>query len=409
MKIRYEQLSLSDALGTYADWLLEQQVEEPARFFKCYQKGQLRLEWYMIFYSVRTLLLAGKLLKERKYIDAALKYIDIYLTEQLPNGAFTSNYRQQPSEKLTKKEFHELLRSGKLNIADVGSNTTAIIQASGYVDAKKKKKYLDAVRRWLDEWVPVWALKEGGYGNGIWCGHKLNSPYTCAMGTLSASLSAFSQVTGESEYIENAERCMVFQCSNWQPNGRPVALDCYPKPHSTDLNDYGHSFYLLEGMCWTHYVSKNPEARSIVEKRMTEWIFGQAGLLSQWDASWFSFQVSGHPPEWDNSSLTMSRMGLRPGWELAKSNGIIHAFLYYLNHIGENPLLREKVDLGLKYLSNPLKARMSGVASDPEENYGTFAVQSTGFAGLSLAEGIEKDSVFNFIETIKFPNKEEPR
>lgn len=124
MKIRYEQLSLSDALGTYADWLLEQQVEEPARFFKCYQKGQLRLEWYMIFYSVRTLLLAGKLLKERKYIDAALKYIDIYLAEQLPNGAFTSNYRQQPTEKLTKKEFHELLRSGKLNIADVGSNTT---------------------------------------------------------------------------------------------------------------------------------------------------------------------------------------------------------------------------------------------------------------------------------------------
>ena len=397
MKIKYQQLSLVDALRTYADWLLEQQIEEPAKFFKCCEHGRVCFEWYMIFYPVRTLLLAGKILKEQKYIDEALKYVDTYLTEQLPNGGFTSNYRRQPTEQLTKKEFHELLRSGKINIADVGSNTTAVVQAAGFVDQTKKRKYLGAVKRWLDEWVPIWALPEGGYGNGIWCGHKLNSPYTCAMSTLSASLSAFSLVSGESEYIENAERCMLFQCSNWQPNGRPIGLDCYPRARSIDLNDYGHSFYLLEGMCWTHYVSKNSEARSIIEKRLTEWIFGTGGLLSQWDASWFSFQVAGYPPEWEanGNGLCMSRLGARPGWEQAKSNGIMHAFLYYLNNISENPQLREKVELGLKYLSNPLKARMSGVASDPEESYGAFAVQATGFAGLSLAEGITKNSVFN--------------
>lgn len=396
MKIKYEQLSLTDALRAYADWLLDQQIEEPARFFKCYQRGKLRFEWYMIFYSVRTLMLAGRILKERKYIDAALKYVDTYISEQLPNGGFTSNYRQKPSDQLTKKEFHELLRSGNINIADNGSNTAAVVQAAAYVDSKARQKYLDAVKRWLDGWVPIWALKEGGYGNGIWGGHKLNSPYTCAMSTLSMSLSAFSQMTGESEYIENAERCMLFQCSNWLPNGLPIALDCYPTPRKTELNDYSHSFYLLEGMCWTHYVSRNQEARAAIEKRMTEWIFGQAGLLSQWDASWFNFQASGYPPDWEanGSGLCMSRLGLRPGWELAKSNGLIHAFLYYLNHVDENPRLREKVELGLKYLSNPLKARMSGVASEPEENYGMFAVQATGFAGLSLVEGLEKDSVF---------------
>ena len=74
----------------------------------------------------------------------------------------------------------------------------------------------------------------------------------------------------------------------------------------------------------------------------------------------------------------------------------MHAFLYYLNNISENPQLREKVELGLKYLSNPLKARMSGVASEPEESYGAFAVQATGFAGLSLAEGITKNARFPF-------------
>jgi len=38
---------------------------------------------------------------------------------------------------------------------------------------------------------------------------------------------------------------------------------------------------------------------------------------------------------------------------------------------------------------------MSGVASEPEESYGIFAVQAAGFAGLSLAEAIKADSVFN--------------
>lgn len=65
-----------------------------------------------------------------------------------------------------------------------------------------------------------------------------------------------------------------------------------------------------------------------------------------------------------------------------------------INHIHDDPRLREKVDLGLLYLSHPLKARMSGVCTEPEESYGCFAVQATGFAGLSLAEAIRPDSAF---------------
>ncbi len=76
---------------------------------------------------------------------------------------------------------------------------------------------------------------------------------------------------------------------------------------------------------------------------------------------------------------------------------IIRKILYYLNHIEEDDKLREVTELGLTYLSHPLKSRMSGVASEMEESYGKFALQATGFAGLSLAEGIEKDSVFNLL------------
>jgi hypothetical protein len=389
MEIKYQQLSLEEALKTYAEWLVEQGIGDPKHHFE--RCG----EWYMLFYPLRALMLCDKLFGKREYADLAFKYIDIYLSEQLPNGAFTSNYRRQPTEKLSKKEFQEILCKGKVNLADNGSNVTGVIQAAMMASGERRARYLEAARKWFDLWVPIWALPEGGYGNGIWQGHKLNSPYTCAISNVATAFAAFSQATGEKEYIENAERCISFQCANWLPYGCPIAFDCYPVPRKTELNDYGHSFYLLEGMCWTHHVSENAEVRKLIESRLTEWIFGKKGLLSQWRASWFYFQISGYPPDWDNSEFAMSRLGLRPGWELAKSNGILHAFSYYLNHVNNDSKLREKFELGLRYLSNPLKARMSGVCSDPEESYGEFTGQATGFAVLSLAEGIEKDSVFN--------------
>ena len=394
MDISYRQLSNEEALEVYSEWLLEQRIDSPLRFFKCLSNGNFSREWYMIFYPLRSLILAARLLNKEKYLDAALEFVDIYLSEQLPNGAFTSNYRQQPTEKLTRKEFHELLRVGKINVADVGSNATGIVQAAMAVDGERRERYLDAVRRWLDEWVPIWALKDGGYGNGIWGGHKLNSPYTCAMSTVVSALSAFSLATGEREYIENAERCMEFQCSKWLDDGRPIFMNCYPLPSEQALDDYGHSFYLLEGMCWTHFVSDNESVKTLIERRLREWIFGERGLLSQWTDSWFNFQATYNLPL--PGEIDSTRCGIRRGWELAKSNGIPHTFLYYLNHIEENEELRSKVELGLKLLTHPLKARMSGVAAEPEESYGAFAVQSAGFAGLSIAEAIKIDSVFDF-------------
>ena len=53
----------------------------------------------------------------------------------------------------------------------------------------------------------------------------------------------------------------------------------------------------------------------------------------------------------DTSAVRMSSsngLWLQPGWELAKSNAIPHCLLHYLNHIDDDPALREKVALGLK-------------------------------------------------------------
>ncbi len=391
MSNSYPCLYPRDMLQECCGWLLSQ-YQEPG-LFRALEWGKPIHEWYMFFYPVRTLLLGARLLGKDAYRQMAFKVIDTYLAEQLPNGAFTSNFRNQP-QGVTQDELEEILRCGKVNVADVGSNVTAVVAAADQAEPARRQKYLDAVRRWLDQWLVLWALPEGGYGNGIWCGHKLNSPYTCAMSTAAMALSAFARATGEERYARLASRCMRFQCSQWcEETGVPINLDCYPLPRQSRLVDYGHSFYLLEGLCWTHAVSPDPDVKALIERRLTQWILGPQGLLSQWNGSWFDFamcQAAAGPGEMPSSRS----LGIRPGWELAKSNGIPHAFSYYLLHVHDEPRLRGTVDKGIDFLTCPAKARMSGVMSDPEESYGAFAVQATGFAGLSLAQVMAPDAVF---------------
>ncbi len=392
MEIPYRQLEPREALKVYCDWLLEQRTDD---FFRVFERGRPMYEWYMVFYPVRTLLLGGKLLNEPKYIEAALKYVDIYLTEQLPNGGFTSTYRRTPTASLTKSQIKEVMRTANVNLADNGSNVLAIVQASEYVTGKKRQKYLDAARKWFDDWVCIWVLPEGGFNNGLWGGRPSEGPYTCAIGTTSAALAAFGRVTGEYEYIETAENAIRFQCNHWLDDGRPINFDSYSYPHEQVLTDFGHTFYLLEGMTWTHSVTKDEELKKLIEERMRQWIFGEKGILTQWGDSWFNFMVVAVPWEKLPEGMIASRMShIRLGWEMAKSNGIISQFLYYLDNIEDNPVLREKTERALKYLCHPLKCRASGVMSDPEESYGAFAVQSTGFAGLSLSQAIKKNSVY---------------
>ena len=91
-------------------------------------------------------------------------------------------------------------------------------------------------------------------------------------------------------------------------------------------------------------------------------------------------------------------MWVRPGWKNAKSNGIPHLFSYYLNHIEENDELRDRVERGTRYLCRPLDAMVNGVMANPREHYGHFAVQSTGFAGLTVSEAIKPGFIFDMMK-----------
>lgn len=396
--MKYEQLAPSKALVAYCDWLLEQQfADESGHFFRIFNAENFPLrEWYMIFYGCRSLLLASRLFDKPEYAEATWKYFDAYVEEQLPNGGFTSNYRNQPTTNLSRKDFFDILRFGKVNLADHGTNTHALIQAAAATpDKARRQRYLDAVKRWYDRWVSIWALPNGTYGNGIWIGQKLNAPYTMAM-NICTSFSAYALVTGDYEFMENAENFALFQCrEKWLPDGRPIRMNCYPMPdEDTIIDDYSRIFYLFEALCWIHYVSRNEEVKSVITSTLKNWIFGECGILKQWTKGngWFRFSAAGFPFP-DGKTGTFNSVPSMP-WQLAKSTAIPHLFSYYLNHIEESAELREYFEEGIQFLSHPLRAYALGVGAEAGLANSTCAVQATGFAGLSLAEAIRPDCSF---------------
>ena len=156
MDTRQDRQSCNDALYACSEWLLAQKTEDP--FFRCLDQGKQSSEWYSIFYPLRTLLCAGQIFSHKRFTETVFAFMDLYVSEQLPNGAFTSNYRKKPTAQLTKAEFQDILRTGKANLADNGSNINALIQAAKLADPERRKTYLDAARGWLD------ACGDGGPG-----------------------------------------------------------------------------------------------------------------------------------------------------------------------------------------------------------------------------------------------------
>jgi hypothetical protein len=407
-------------LKTYCDWLVTP-VTGQRRLPDC-GDGAAHFSWYEVTYPLRTLIGASRLLGNESYAATAFRYMDVFVDEQLPQGGFTANFRGTPTARLDRTTHHDILRSGCVNLADNGSNVTCLVQAASLADAPRRQRYLDAAHRWFEDWVTLWALtedpasgstfwsgkyvapddrqpplREGIYGNGIWFGHKINTPYTMAICNLATAFSAYYQLTGDQEYQRHAQACARFLCKQWMEDGRPINLSVYPIQRLEVITDYSRIFYLLEGLCWVHRIADDAEIKAMIQKRVQQWLFAPAGILSLWHGSWFNFNATAESPlaGYEPERMRESRLGIRLFWEMAKATGLLYLFSYYLSNMEDHADLRQKIELGLQFLSDPQRARMTGVMSDPQESYGRHAVQATGFAGLSFLEGIAPGSAFS--------------
>ncbi len=241
-------------------------------------------------------------------------------------------------------------------------------------------------------------LREGIYGNGIWVGQKINTPYTMAICNVATAFALYAVASGDAAYAHEAEACARFLCKRWAADGRPLNCSVYPLPRVEVVADLSRAFYLMEGLCWAHAVGRDAEVKALIERRLREWLLAPAGLLAQWKGSWFNFNATPSVPlklpgGYVEDEYPSSKLGLRFFWEMAKATALPYLFAYYQRAVEDLPDLRVKLEAGLRFLSDPRRSCMTGVMTDPRETYGQHAVQATGFAGLSILEGIQSGSV----------------
>ncbi|MBE6385523.1 MAG: hypothetical protein E7048_07655 [Lentisphaerae bacterium] len=389
MKIPYEQLTPEKALETYCDWIVERLKSFTPPF-----------EWYYLFYPIRTLILGAKYLNREDYAEAVWPWLDEYCAEQFPSGALSSTCRGKAITEYTVDEIEDYIRTGKLNLADGGSNVHGLFQAALYCkDPERKKRYIDCGCKWLDNWVPIWSLPNGAYGNGIWLGHKVCEPYSMAMNVCSA-FAGGAIATGDKRYVRNAERFAMFQCDNIHESGVPIRYNLYPvADHTSLIGDFSRIFYMMEAFCWVHYVSSDTEVRTRIADMMKKWI--EADILPRWpeDFDWFDMnKTSLRVP---HTGFTDSGLGIRFYWQACKCCGVPSLLQYYVDNMHDDPEIRKRCKQGAEFLSNPLKARMLAVMA--EDVVPHFCLQATGFAGLTVAEGIRNGATFEVFG--KMPGK----
>jgi len=354
-------------LKTYCDWLLAHRTATGLL-------EQNSTEWYRTSYPIRTLLAGYHIFGDRRYLDAVTTCLDKLVGEQLPNSAWSSACRNRPVAERTDDEVDKAIK-GTTNTADVGSISACLAVAYPYVDERRKKVYLAALKRYADNYAAQWQLPTGGFTNGRWHGQDMKTPYSVATGTQGMSFCALYAVTGDARYLKIAERAAGFLLDNWLEDGRPVHHH-HEKETASPLKvtSFGDVYYYHEAILWVWHWTQD-ESLKDKTRRVYGWhIKGAQGLL----------QARENGVWWPVSET----------WANSKAAAMPLVFLEYDRSMAKDAEAHEAVERCVSFLCHPAWAERIGVMCAPEMPWGKFSMPATGFAGLTLAEIIEPGVIY---------------
>jgi hypothetical protein len=376
------------ALHDICEWFLTHRL--PNGFLGDFEPEPGRIEqnywWYTSAYPIRTFLAAYDIFGEKKYLDAALEILDKLVEEQMPSGAFQQIYRNKPTKDLTKSDVEDIIKNYWMNIADIGSITTALGIATHYVPEPRKTKYINSLKRYCEDWAMQWQKPDGGFANGMEKGVPQKEVYHTATATSAAAFTTLYIATGDEKYLAVAEKAANFLLDNWNEDGRPI---CHA--HHTELTEpvynqpvthFGAAFYYSDGILMVYNHTKNQALKEKFKKVYNWYIKGEKGLLVNMGInSWWLLQDT-----WDNS----------------KTAGIPLVFLEYKN-LDNDPAIERAISICKRFLCTPEFAQRIGVmVEDSDLPWGKHSIQSwagctmaaTGFAGLSIAEMVKPGVIF---------------
>ncbi len=318
--------------------------------------------WYESAYPIRTLLVSSALLDQRRYREAALDCLDRFVTEQHPDGGWSSQFfgsRACPVARATREA------APSRNLADVGTMAFCLSLAWPHAGAERRATYLRAAALFADSLVLPNQLPSGAFPNLQFAGVRFLHPYSVATGVQAANLSALYGVTRSRRYLVSAQRAALFLARSIQPDGS-VLFYRYNNatPETMNPDRMGELYYVLEGLIWNYWYADGP-IRAEIRAALDRYFSGPGGIRS-----WPS------PAEWMAQGNT---------WENSKRAGVLFLVSQYATMGQNKPELSSWMDVALEAFARSETAQASGVRSDPAGPAGRHAMAATGFAGLGLA------------------------
>ncbi|MBI3985354.1 MAG: hypothetical protein HY343_00390 [Lentisphaerae bacterium] len=366
------------ALRGICDWLLANRRPDGFIGDIWYRGG---FHWYTTSMPLRALLAGYDILGKQAYLDACLGALDIFVGEQLPNGAFMSVFRGKPTVKMGKAELAQIMKYHRLPLSDIGSVVTTLAVACTYASGARQRRYVESVRQFCDRWALHFQMKDGGFPDGQWPGYT--SVYSCATAIQASQFSLAAKVCSNRAYLDVARRAIGFLLPDWREDGRMIGRAPHwtvrnRKPFVMETLYFGDQWYYDEGFITTALHAVDAGFRARVEQALHRRVFGTHGLFKALNGStWWPVQDI---------------------WNNAKSIGMVQTLLHVHRAGRSVPELDRALDDMRRILCAPEYVRRLGVMPEDAERpacihglttWSGMRMEATGFAGMTLAETIK--------------------
>lgn len=363
-----------ETLRRLCDFLLQQQPSEG-----CFSRVG---SWYESAYPCRTLLAAARLLDEPRYAAAAVECLDRFASEQLANANWPAGYFGHAGCQLATAARVD---PQSANLADVGTMSVALLVAADQVDADRRQRFIEAARRYAEEYVLPNQLESGAFPNLKFAGTSYRHPYSVATGVQAASLAALGAITGEDRYQAASEAAARFLLTGFGTPG--LYRFCQfnnETPTEIPFARIGDLFYVLEGLAWVrHYTADAALARDI-QKALARYFWGAGGI--------------------SGSRTDEALWKARDAWEASKQGGLLFLLTEYNDGQvrGLDPESSAQWALASaewvrgfrRLMADPVRAARLGIGVNPLSSEGVYGFPATGFAGIGLAASLDRTLLF---------------
>ena len=375
--VRRSENDPAGTLGTICDWLVARCRSDG--FFGDSWGGPEY--WYTSSMPIRALLAGYEILGRKEYLESSLTALDVFVGEQMPNGAWGCEFRGKPTAAMSNAEQEQFMATQRQPMSDIGSVVGALAVACQYTDAARKTRYVKALRDFCENWAPRYQDQSGAFTDGFWPG--VAGIYSCATAIQAGAFALTYRITGDPAFMRVATKAIGFLLKDWREDGRMLGrAPCWSvrnrDPFVMETLYFGDQWYYDDGFVTTWHHCPDEEFRGRINDALSRRALGTHGLVTALKGNvWWPVQDI---------------------WNNAKSIGMVQTLMHVQRHGKPNASLAGTLDNMRRFLCAPEHAASLGVMPNDDERpasvYGIqtwsgMRMESTGFAGMTLAEMIK--------------------